>query len=179
MTKNLSTTKGKIFVRMAAPEDIAALFKLRLEALTAHPEAFSADIEMTRARGEEAWRDQFIKDAREESGATFIAQAGGELIGMAGVGRGHWPKTRHSGIVWGVYVNQQWRGWHIAGALLEECMDWARAHGIVVLKLGVVTSNQAAILCYQRTGFTIYGTEPKASYINGVYLDEYLMARLI
>jgi RimJ/RimL family protein N-acetyltransferase len=48
-----------------------------------------------------------------------------------------------------------------------------------VLKLGVVTTNEAAINCYRKVGFTIYGLEPKSIQVNGSYYDEYLMARLI
>ncbi len=155
-----------------------ALFELRLEALAAHPEAFAADVEITRRRGMEAWADQIHHDLQDGSGAVMIAKAGDELTGMAGVGKGHWPKTRHSATVWGVYVSPLWRGQRIAGALLDECIHWALDHAIVVLRLGVVTTNTAAIRCYERSGFTIYGTEPKSIQVDGVYYDEYLMARL-
>ncbi len=108
----------------------------------------------------------------------ILAQAGDKLVGMSGVGRGHWPKTRHNAIVWGVYVNAAWRGHRIAEAMLEESISWSREHGIVVLKLGVVTTNLAAIRCYERCGFTVYGREPKSSLLDGKYFDEYLMARI-
>lgn len=179
MPQLLSTPKGDITFRIATPDDAAALFKLRLEALTAHPEAFAADVEVTQARGEEAWESQIAKDAKDQSGVIIIACAGDEPVGMTGVGRGHWPKTQHSGIVWGVYVTPAWRGQHIAGGILEECINWASENGIVVLKLGVVTNNAPAIHLYQSAGFTIYGTEPKSNFLDGKYYDEYLMAKLI
>ncbi len=164
---------------MAKPEDAEAIFVLRLEALIAHPEAFAADVEMTRARGVKAWVEAITNDARDQSGVLVIASAGDELVGMAGVGRGHWPKTHHSGIVWGVYTRGAWRGYRIADMILEECIDWAHEHEMVVLKLGVLTTNESAIRCYQRCGFVIYGTEPKSNFLDGKYYDEYLMARLI
>jgi RimJ/RimL family protein N-acetyltransferase len=179
MTQNLSTPQGEVMVRIAIPEDAPALIKLRLEALASHPESFAADVEMTQARGVEAWAEEIARDAKDESGIIAIAMAGDNLIGMTGVGKGHWPKTQHSAVVWGVYVNPSWRGVRIADAILRECIDWAASHGILVLKLGVVTTNQAAIRCYQRMGFTIYGTEPKSNYWGGIFYDEYLMARFI
>jgi ribosomal protein S18 acetylase RimI-like enzyme len=179
MTQNRSTSKGNVIIRNATIQDAAELFDLRLEALTTQPENFAADVQMTESRGVQAWVDQLNNDARTESGVIMIARAAGELIGMAGVGRGHWPKTRHSAIIWGVYVQPAWRGLRIAEALLEGCMGWAQVHEIVVLKLGVVTTNSAAIHCYERCGFTVYGTEPKAIQIDGVFFDEYMMARTI
>ncbi len=178
MTQILKTPRGDIAIRMAALQDAEALFNLRLEALAAHPEAFAADVELTKARGVEAWAHQIKSDLRDASGVIIVAQKGVELIGMSGVSRGHWPKTRHSAIVWGVYVNAAWRGLRIADAMLEESIGWASEHGIVVLKLGVTTTNTAAIHCYERCGFTVYGREPKSSLLDGKYFDEYLMARI-
>jgi RimJ/RimL family protein N-acetyltransferase len=174
-----SSQKSEIIIRPASLGDAQALFTLRLEALQTQPEAFAADVEMTRARGVEAWKEQISHNQSDETGVVVVAREGKELIGMCGLGRGHWPKTRHSGIIWGVYVRPAWRGKHIAHAMLDECAKWATAHGLVVLKLGVVTTNQAAIHCYQHWGFSVYGTEPKANLVDGVFYDEYLMAKLL
>src|SRR5512136_2169888 len=179
MPKLLSTPRGDIIIRIATPEDADALFRLRVEALTIHPESFAADVEMTKARGVEAWTNQIINETKDQTGIIIIAGAEDGLVGMTGVGRGHWPKTKHSAIIWGVYVTPAWRGLRIAGAIIDESIAWSREHGILVLKLGVVTTNQATIRCYQRSGFTIYGTEPKSNYYDGAYYDEYLMARII
>ncbi len=179
MNKHLSTAKGEVSIRTAEPDDAAKLFELRLEALTAHPEAFAADVEMTRARGVEAWTYQLTQDARDQTGVIVVASAENRFVGMSGIGRGHWPKTQHGAIVWGVYVNADWRGMGIAPAMLEACIQWATEHSIVVLKLGVITSNDAAIHSYQRSGFMIYGMEPRSIYVDGNYYDEYLMAKFI
>jgi RimJ/RimL family protein N-acetyltransferase len=178
MTDTLPPSKGDVIIRIATYDDAEAIFALRLEALKAHPEAFAADVEITKTRGVTAWVDLINQDTSEQSGVIVIASAGEALVGMAGVGRGHWPKTRHSGFVWGVYVTPAWRRRNIANAMLDECVKWASEHTVVVLKLGVVTTNEPAIRCYQRCGFTIYGTEPKSNYVDGIYYDEYLMSRL-
>lgn len=96
---------------------------------------------------------------------------------MAGLTCGRWPKTRHSGTIWGVYVNAEWRGHGIAEVLLRGCCAWAQARGLAVVKLGVVTTNASAIRCYARCGFTVYGIEPKVIFWDGVLHDELLMAR--
>ena len=51
--------------------------------------------------------------------------------------------------------------------------------GVLIVKLGVSTTNTPAIRCYARCGFTIYGIEPKAVCYDGVFYDELLMAKAI
>lgn len=48
-----------------------------------------------------------------------------------------------------------------------------------LLKLGVTTINPAAIRCYSRCGFTVYGIEPKVIFANEAFYDELLMAKEI
>ncbi len=179
MSNVLTTSKGIVTVRPAVPEDSALLYELRLEALDTHPEVFAADYDSTAAESAEAWSQLIAKNALSNSGAVCVAAAQDRLIGMTGLVRGHWPKTRHAGTLWGVYVNADWRGLRVADALIDECIAWARAQGLTMLKLGVVTTNSSAIRCYTRCGFSAYGTDPQVLYYNGVFYDELLMARPI
>ncbi|MEW5868707.1 MAG: GNAT family N-acetyltransferase [Chloroflexota bacterium] len=177
MSQPLSTPKGSVAIRPAVPQDAVLLRELRLEALASQPEAFAADYALTAADSADVWGTLIAKNAQQNSGVLCVASAGEQLVGMTGLGRGHWPKTCHSATIWGVFVRPAWRGHHLAQALIEACSDWARPQGVVTVKLGVVTSNTAAIRCYARCGFTIYGIEPKAIYHSGVFYDELLMAK--
>ena len=58
---------------------------------------------------------------------------------MTGIVRGHWPKTQHSGTLWGVYVSPNWRGYKIGAAMVNECAEWATAHNLTVITLGLPT----------------------------------------
>ena len=179
MTTLLSTPKGEIIFRFATPEDAVSLLELRLEALTRNPEAFAADVDKSAADGAEAWVKLVFDYAKNQSGAVRIACLGAELIGMSGIVRGHWPKTYHSGTIWGVYVNPDWRGFHIGEGIVKGCVEWAIANDLTVVNLGVIISNLSAIRCYARCGFTIYGIQPKVTYYAGVYYDDLLMVKLI
>jgi ribosomal protein S18 acetylase RimI-like enzyme len=95
---------------------------------------------------------------------------------MTGIARGGSPKTRHSAWVWGVYVKQEWRGLHIAEELIRSCFSWANARKIVIAKLGVAAVNTSAVRCYERCGFKIYGTEPRALWNDGKYYDFHMMS---
>ena len=179
MTNNLSTPQGEVTIRAASKTDSGSLLALRLEALTLHPESFAADFEKTRVDGEKAWVKIITGYSRNNSGAVVIACASEKLVGMLGIVRGHWPKTAHTAILWGVYVQSDWRGYHIAEAMINYCVAWASPNGVSVIYLGVNTNNTSAIQCYTRCGFYTYGTEPRIIFYNGTYFDQYLMARLI
>jgi RimJ/RimL family protein N-acetyltransferase len=109
----------------------------------------------------------------------YFATHEGRLIGMCGVYRGNSPKTQHSAFIVSVYLQMEWRGLGLAEALIEACLTWGRAHGVSIAKLGVATDNIAAIRCYVRCGFQVYGVEPSALYYDGVMYDELLMVRLL
>lgn len=179
MANLIPTPKGNIAIRPAVPGDAALLRELRIEALADRPEAFAADHAAAVAENVEGWVERIEVNAAQEQGIICIASTGERLVGMTGLGRGHWPKTQHSGIIWGVYVNPEWRSMGVAEALLNECITWAKAQGLTIVKLGVVTTNTPAIRCYARCGFSVYGIEPRVIYYNGVYYDELLMVKVI
>jgi RimJ/RimL family protein N-acetyltransferase len=175
----LSTPKGEVSIRVATTEDAPSLYRLRLEALTTNPEAFAADADKAAANGVEAWMQRIEEYSQAQSGVITVASVASQLVGMTGLARGNSKKTRHSAILWGVYVSPAWRRFHIAEAILGNMISWSRDQGLIVLKLGVLTVNEPAIACYRHCGFSIYGLEPKSNYFDGIYYDEYLMARLI
>jgi RimJ/RimL family protein N-acetyltransferase len=67
----------------------------------------------------------------------------------------------------------------IAEGLIAGCIEWARSQGVKVVKLAVITTNAAAIRCYARCGFSVYGIEPQAICSAGASYDELLMARFV
>ncbi len=177
MSEVLRTAKGTVAIRAATADDAARLHDLRLEALANHPQAFAADHDLTRDRGVEAWVERMRQNEAGNEGIIYVAETGEQLVGMTGLYRGHWPKSLHSGLIWGVYVREAWRGQRVAEALLEACIAWTQAQGMTIVKLGVATGNMAAIRCYVRCGFAVYGLEPQAICYDGVFYDELLMAR--
>lgn len=173
-------TSGPAFIiRPALVDDAVSLYALRLEALANHPEAFASDYASTAAQGAEVWAQRITDNLVDEGGVIYAAAVEEQLIGTARIGRGDRPKTRHTATIAGVYVRPEWRNRRVAEALLDACIGWGRAHGVVIFKLAVVTTNAAALRCYTRCGFAVYGVEPKAIRHDGVFYDELLMARSI
>ncbi len=177
MSRMLNTTKGTITIRVAATDDASAVRELRLEALASKPVAFSADYALSAAQSAGDWADRIRIFEAEKAGAICIALSDEGPVGMAGLALGHWLKIRHNGNIWGVYVRLGWRGLHISEALLQECIDWGKDHGVAIFKLGVATTNSSAIRCYTRAGFRTYGVDPQAVCVDGAYYDELLMAK--
>lgn len=172
MNGSISTSRGTVLIREGNPEDAARYRELRLAALLDSPTAFSADYQTNLNHPMSFWEGRLTVD---EYGILLVAEHENTLIGMTGIRKGESPKTKHGAYVWGVYVRPEWRGLHIAEALIERCANWARERHVVILKLGVMANNESAIRCYKRCGFTVYGTEPRALFYEGQYYDEFLM----
>lgn len=174
MIKSVKTPRGTVVIRQSNLADAANFRELRLGALLDSPTAFSMDYERASHQPMKHWEDSLVMDDMES--AIFFAEHEGHLIGMTGIARGRSPKTKHSADVWGVYMTPQWRGMHIAEELIRSCCEWSKAREVVILRLAVVATNKPAIRCYERCGFTTYGTEPHSLFYEGKYYDEYLMA---
>lgn len=164
-------------LRRASPADAPAYRVLRLEALRDHPTAFSADYTTNLAKTDAAWAKQL--QPNDETGVLYLAWHDDSLVGMTGLYRDPSPKTRHSGTIWGVYVQSAYRGRGLSTRLIAACLDWGRAHGITIAHIGVTTTNAPAIAAYLRSGFQVYGVQPRAIHYQNTYYDELLMYRLL
>jgi RimJ/RimL family protein N-acetyltransferase len=174
MMRSFNTRRGKVLICEALPSDAILFRELRLEALQDSPVAFSADYQRNLSHPPKYWED--VLTAHPDESTIFLAKHQDNLIGMTGIARGGSPKTRHAATVWGVYVTAEWRGLHIAEELIRACLAWAKEREIVIAKLGVAAMNTSAIRCYERCGFEITGTEPRALFLEDKYYDFYLMS---
>ena len=168
------TVKGDVLIRTATLADVDGYRALRLEALRKHPTSFGQSYETILAQPQSYWVERLEPNPNL---CMYFAEHGETLVGMNGIVRSEAPKLRHSATIWGVYVKADWRGQHVAEAMIRACLDWAKANGVTIAKLAVVSDNQSAIRCYERCGFTTYGVEPQVIFYQGKYYDENLMSR--
>ena len=156
-------------IRRLGPEDATAFAEIRLEALARHPDAFGSDVET-----ESAWPPERFAE-RLTTSAMFAYEEDGALLGVAGFYAEAARKMHHRGALWGMYVRDQARGKGIGARLVEAVLEYA-CDRVEQLHLNVAVENTAALALYERYGFRIYGTEPRAMKIGDRYVDAHQMA---
>jgi ribosomal protein S18 acetylase RimI-like enzyme len=157
-------------IKLLNQMDWQAWRQLRLEALKNVPEAFASSFEE-----ESNWPDQEFQICLDRSN-IFGAFNSSELIASVAFYSLDLIKTKHRGVVWGMYVKPEYRGRGIASQLMESVITYAKSR-VMQLHLSCVTTNQTAIAFYQKHGFTIYGTEPNSLKIDNKFYDEHLMVK--
>lgn len=160
-------------IRPLTAEDAPAYRALRLSALADTPQAFGASYE------DEAVRSLDMIARRLDAGpanCVFGAFAGSELVGTAGfIIPNASAKSRHKGLLVGVYVGPACRGRGIGRALVQTVINHARSH-VVLIQAAVGAGNTKARQLYDELGFREYGLERKALLVDGIYVDEALLA---
>jgi ribosomal protein S18 acetylase RimI-like enzyme len=116
---------------------------------------------------------------RLQSSAVFGAFSDRGLLGVAGFYAHTGVKTRHKGVLWGMYVRPSARGVGTGKLLVRSVIEHARQH-VELLQLTVVSTNLSARRLYEALGFAEYGMEPHAlKHPGGKYFDEVLMFRFL
>lgn len=113
-----------------------------------------------------------------ENNTFLLAEEGGRLVGFLEATGGAFRRNRHvAHLVIGVLGEYAGRG--IGTALMAEAARWARERGLRRLELTVQTHNRAARALYEKMGFAVEGTRKDAMLVEGSFVDEYYMARLL
>src|SRR5687767_1977979 len=173
--RQIDTPRGPVSIRTTCADDAPRVRQLRLEALAAHPTSFSQVPDEIDGIN---W-NEIVNGGVDGNDAVFVASAGEQFVGMAGIYRGKKIKERHRAGIWGVYLHPDWRGHGIAGALLDAAVAWAAERSAKIVHLMVETTNATAISCYHRHGFRISGVERATIQVDGRCYDEFLMYRLL
>jgi RimJ/RimL family protein N-acetyltransferase len=154
-------------------EDQPALYReIRLEALRLHPDAFGASFENEAARPLEFFADRLAGNA------IFAGFQDGSLLGTAGFMRETGAKREHKGMLWGMYVRLEGRGTGLARRLVDAVVEHARDR-VDLIHLSVVADNVVARRLYASFGFEAYGVETRSLKVDGRYLDEILMVKML
>jgi RimJ/RimL family protein N-acetyltransferase len=157
-------------LRRLTASDASDYRALRLEGLRSHPEAFGA-----------SWADEVAKPLawfaeRLEHNAVFGgSRDDSALLGTAGLLVPDAAKSRHKGVLWGMFVRPEARGTRLATALVARVIEQA-TNLVEEVRLTVVSSNIAAVRLYTRAGFHQYDLERRALKVGDQYYDELLMA---
>ena len=162
-------------IRRLLPPDAAAFLALRLASLRDCPTAFSSSFEEERDTPLATIEARFAPGSGRNLFGVF---AGDDLAGFVGVGREDSLKTRHKAFIRGMYVAPAHRGKGLGRQLLEHAMAFsAGMEGVRQVLLTVTAGNDTALAMYEALGFSVYGREPRALLVDGVYYDDLHMVR--
>lgn len=157
-----------MIIRLLDRQDVQSWKNIRLEALHNEPQAFCISFEQEARRSDSGFKTILDKNT------IFGVFVDGELVGSSGFYILDSLKTRHRGVLWGMYVKQEHRRKGIADLLIQTIITHAKSH-VIQLNLTVIASNTAAIKLYQRHGFIIYATEPRSLKLGDQFFDEHYM----
>jgi RimJ/RimL family protein N-acetyltransferase len=86
-------------------------------------------------------------------------------------------KLRHKGLLFRMYVAQEFSGQGMGGRLIQAVIDRAQQlPNMEQINLTVIASNAPARNLYQKFGFEVFSLERNAMKYKGKYLDEEMMA---
>jgi RimJ/RimL family protein N-acetyltransferase len=114
----------------------------------------------------------------KENDVILVAEVDGQLVGYIAAMGGQYRRNRHAAHVV-ISVLQAFSGQGIGTQLIQALERWAAGHGIHRLELTVMAHNERAIGLYRKRGFQIEGRKRHALLIEGAYVDEYIMSKLL
>ena len=108
----------------------------------------------------------------------FVAEEEGLLLGYLIVRGESMERTTHrASIVIGVHSNSRGKG--VGSALFNHIFNWAKQNELHRLELTVIKSNEHAFGLYKKMGFEVEGIRKNALYIDGKYVNEIYMGKML
>lgn len=108
----------------------------------------------------------------------LVAEYDGRLVGYVAALGGHWERNRHTATLI-IGILQGYTGIGLGTRLMNAVEAWARQKGLHRLELTVMTHNEVALSLYDKMGYGIEGTKRDSLCIDGEFVDEYYMAKLL
>ena len=166
----------RLHIRPIEMRDAQALHALRI--MPGVQETISS-VYSERLSGAEAFIASFTGDDHHFVAETEHAAGQLTVVGTVGLHVSAKPRKRHMGVL-GIMVHTDWQGKGVGRRLLERILDladnWLMLRRV---ELVVFASNARAIKLYKSFGFEAEGCLRAASIMNGAYVDELVMGRVL
>jgi|SRR5699024_10500225 len=121
---------------------------------------------------------KMIESIRSKENSTVFVAEENQLVGYLLVIGGNARRNKHSAYIV-IGILEDYRGKGVGTLLFKELEQWSLNHNMHRIELTVVTSNEAGISLYKKMGFEIEGRKRDSLFINGEYVDEYYMSKLL
>ncbi|MGE5560623.1 MAG: N-acetyltransferase family protein [Chloroflexota bacterium] len=174
MRRHFTDRRGRaIVIRPAEAGDAAGLLRLSNDI---RAEGVYYVAEEPRLSVEEY--SEYLQALDKDRNLVLAACDDTRIVGTITAISGYLRKTRHVAEL-GIGIAAGYRNAGIGAALLATAIDWCRGRGFIRLELSVFASNERAIALYRRFGFCEEGRRRAKYAIDGRYVDEVLMGRLL
>lgn len=123
-------------------------------------------------------REKLEKMIVADKQMIFVAEDKHELIGfIACFGGTARRNSKCASVVIGLL--QQYAGQGIGTALFDKLVAWAKQQELHRLELTVMEHNRPAMMLYDKVGFKIEGTRKQALLVDGDFVNEFYMGKLL
>ncbi len=162
-------------IRQLKENDSESYYKIRLEGLKLHPEAFGTGAEdWTKATSEQvknllanSSQDDFVLGVFHEE----------KLVGVIGLKREKKHSVGHKGTVWGLFVLPEFRNKGLGRKLVAALTKKSSSHQELKFIRAVVTNTSAnAIGIFESLGFIRYGIELRGIKQGSNFFDQTYLA---
>ncbi len=108
----------------------------------------------------------------------YAASDGDKIVGYIRAERGRFRRNFHTAYIV-VGVLKDYAGAGIGTTFFRKLDEWAVRNGVHRLELTVECRNHAAKHLYEKSGFKIEGTRVKSMLVEGEFIDEYYMSKIL
>ncbi|MCF1585706.1 GNAT family N-acetyltransferase [Tetragenococcus koreensis] len=125
-------------------------------------------------------KEQITKMINDVSrnGLLLAAWDDAKIVGYILVQVSSLKKTKHIGyVVLGVLSKYSHKG--IGTRLIDKALSWAKENTLHRVELSVVSENIPAVKLYKKMGFICEGIRKDSILLDGKFLDEYYMRKII
>ena len=121
--------------------------------------------------------ESLIENSVEGEDFLLVAEENDKIVGYISAQRGGLKRIAHSAYIV-VGILQNYRGNGIGTEFFKQLDNWAEEKKITRLELTVICENAVAKNLYEKSGFEIEGIKRKSVLVDGIYLDEFYMAKI-
>ncbi|GKX28853.1 N-acetyltransferase [Vallitalea longa] len=114
----------------------------------------------------------------ETKSLILIVEDNKKIVGFLSAERGFANRIKHSAYIV-IGLLKEYRGKRMGVKLFAKMEEWALESDIKRLELTVMVDNESAIHLYKKMGFKIEGIKEKSLIVNGKYVDEYYMSKIL
>jgi RimJ/RimL family protein N-acetyltransferase len=131
-----------------------------------------------RTLGVDGQRERILGLLERDNATLLVAEAEEQLVGYIFADGGRYRRNRHCAHVV-IGIRAAFTGQGIGRLLFDELFGWAYTHGLSRLELTVMAHNERGINLYKKMGFEVEGVRRRSLFVDGAFVDEYAMSKLL